>query len=360
MATDPAGNLFVTQPSDVIVRVDAATGIRTGFAGTGSRGFSGDGGPATAAQLNFSVAPAVAVDAAGNVFIADSGNQRVRRVDAVTGIITTIAGSGSGGFSGDGGPATSAQLNRPNSVAVDAAGNVFISDFNSFRIRRVDAATGIITTIAGTGLQGFFSGDGGQATATNLSPGGVAVDAAGNVLIVDSSALLRRVDAVTGVITTIAGTGRGYSGDGGPATEAQFVAAGLAVDGHGNVFIADFTNHCVRRVDAATGVITTIAGTGVVGWSGDGGPARAANLLRPSRVAVDAAGTVFIADEGRDDQLRRVSNVFGFSAALPDPAGREIYIFDTAGLHSETLHTLTGETLPIVHPRCRRPAHRNS
>jgi streptogramin lyase len=207
--------------------------------------------------------------------IADRSNQRIRRVDAVTGVITTVAGNGASGFSGDGGPATAANLSGPFGVAVDAAGNVLIADQNNARIRRVDAVTGVITTVAGNGAGGF-SGDGGPATAASLSnPVGVAVDAAGNVLIADrSNQRIRRVDAVTGVITTAAGNGAsGFSGDGGPATAASLSSPwGVAVDAAGNVLIADQSNSRIRRVDAVTGVITTVAGNGTFGFSGDGGP----------------------------------------------------------------------------------------
>src|SRR5207253_2565847 len=197
------------------------------------------GGPATHAVLNFPYS--VAVDAAGNLFIADAANNRIRRVAASTGIITTFAGTGGTGFFGDGGPATSAQLWNPTGVAVDAAGNLFIADAANNRIRRVAAGTGTITTVAGTGDAGF-GGDGGPATSAQLwTPTGVAVDAAGNVFIADgANNRVRQVAAGSGIITTVAGSGGSSVGDGGLATNAQLLTpTGVAVDAARNLFIAD-------------------------------------------------------------------------------------------------------------------------
>jgi sugar lactone lactonase YvrE len=219
-------------------------------------------------------------------------------VDASTGIITTVAGNGIPGYSGDGGPATSASLSGPSGVVVDATGNLLIADSSNYRIRRVDASTGIITTVAGNGIRGF-SGDGGPATSASLSPIGVAVDATGNLFIADTgNHRIRRVDESTGIITTVAGNGiRGFSGDGGPATSASLnYPTGVAVDGSGNLFIADAANNRIRWVDASTGIITTVAGNGMPDYSGDGGPATSASLNGPSGVVVDAAGNLFIAD----------------------------------------------------------------
>ena len=312
VAVDASGDLFIADTSnDRVRRVDAATGVITTVVGTGISGFSGDGGPTTDAQLNEPFG--VAVDASGDLFIADTSNDRVRRVDAATGVITTVAGTGISGFSGDGGPATDAQLNEPFGVAVDASGDLFIADTSNDRVRRVDAATGVITTVAGTGISGF-SGDGGQATDAQLNdPSGVAVDASGNLFIADTSNdRVRRVDSATGVITSVAGTGiSGFSGDGGPATDAQLNEPfGVAVDASGNLFIADTSNDRVRRVDGATGVITSVAGTGTAGFSGDGGPATDAQLNFPVGVAVDASGNLLIADSD-NHRIRRVDSATG-------------------------------------------------
>jgi len=298
LAVDRSGNVFIADDgNDRIRRVDAATGMITTLAGNGSVGYSGDGGPATNASI--SGPTAVAVDSSGNVFIADYGNDRIRRVDAVTGIITTVAGNGNSGFSGDGQAATNASLKSVYGVAVDGFGNLFIADQGNDRIRRVDAVTGIITTVAGNGSVGY-SGDGGPATNASLDgPFGVGVDRAGNLFIADTyNGCIRRVDATTGIITTVAGTGfSGYNGDGQAATEAKLYAPfSVALDSGSNLFVADWLNYRVRRVDAVTGIITTVAGTGFSGYNGDGQAASNASLTDPTGVALDRAGNLFIAD----------------------------------------------------------------
>ena len=301
LAVDGVGNLYFSDGTR-IRRVDS-TGIITTVAGTGERGYSGDGGPAVEALL---IASGVAVDRAGNLYIADTYNSRIRRVDS-TGTITTVVGSGEFGYSGDGGPAVEAALGYVRGVAVDGAGNLYIADANNSRIRRVDL-TGIITTVAGSGEFGY-SGDGGPAVEAALGLAGylgeVAVDGAGNLYIADTyNARIRRVDS-TGTITTVVGSGEfGDSGDGGPAVEATLgdVSGGLAVDGAGNLYIADNNNHRIRKVDS-TGTITTIAGSGEYGYSGDGGPAVEAALADPKSVAVDGAGNLYFADGFRVRKL---------------------------------------------------------
>ena len=260
---DGTGNLYIADYRNHRIRkVDASGNIST-VAGTGTPGFGGDGGAASAAMLN---GPAgVAVDGAGNLYIADYRGHRIRKVDA-SGNISTIAGTGMQGFGGDGGLATAATLSLPGDLAVASDGNVYIADTANHRVRRVDASTGIISSIAGSGSIGSAGGGGGAATAARLNnPFGVALDDAGNLYIADrNNHRVHKVDASTGDISTVAGTGTAaYGGDGGAATSATlFVPRKVAVDGSGNLYIADTSNHRIRRVDAATGIISTVAGTG--------------------------------------------------------------------------------------------------
>ena len=303
VAVDASGNLYIADSADRRIRKVDTYGIITTVAGNGAGGYSGDGGPATNASL---CAPlGVAVDASGNLYIADWCNQRIRKVDT-SGIITTVAGNGAGGYSGDGGPATNASLWWPSGVAVDASGNLYIAEVGNQRIRRVDTS-GIITTVAGNGTAGY-SGDGGPATNARLCwPSDVAVDASGNLYIADwYNHRIRKVDT-SGIITTVAGNGTAsYSGDGGPATNASLrYPHGVAVDVNGNLYIADYDNHRIRTVDPL-GIITTVAGNGTEGYSGDGGPATNARLQYPSGVTVDTSGNLYIAD--RDNhRIRKVS-----------------------------------------------------
>jgi sugar lactone lactonase YvrE len=298
VAVDAHGNIFLADFNNNVVREVTAAGKIITFAGNGQIGYSGDGGPATAAE--FDRPEGVAVDSAGNLFIADGGNNVIREVNASTGIITTVAGNGHPGYSGDGGPATAARLYAPYATAVDAAGDLFIADNGNSVVREVSAATGDITTVAGNGTVGY-TGDGGPATAAELAdPDGLAVS--GNNLYISDTGryVVRKVDLKSGIITTFAGTGTGgYSGDGGPATAAKLDGPyQIAVDTSGDLFIADTDNNVIREVSAATGTISTVAGNGTEGYSGDGGPATAAELNLPNGIAVDAAGDLFIADTG--------------------------------------------------------------
>lgn len=307
VAVDSTGNLFIADwyenrirkvdPSGIITTV-AGSGPMAGSAGTG---FSGDGGPATAAQLSY---PSnVAVDSAGNLYIADQYNHRIRKVDT-NGIISTVAGNGSRGYSGDNGLATGAGLYYPTAVAIDTAGNLYIGD-RSNRIRKVDMS-GFITTIVGNGTAGY-SGDNGPAISAKLNdPDALAVDGAGNLYIGDRGNFrVRKVD-VSGVITTIAGDGTyGYGGDGGPAISAQLDdLMGVAVDTAGNVYISGYSD--VRKVDVS-GVISTVAGEAnfAIGSGGDGGPATSAQFFWVDGVAVDGAENLYLADSG-NNRIRKV------------------------------------------------------
>jgi len=289
------GLSFILMGGLLISPVQAA--LITTVAGGGNS--FGDGGTATEAQLRYP--SGVAVDSSGNLYIADTGNHRIRKVDT-DGVITTVAGTGSSGYSGDGGAATEAQLSSPSGVAVDSSGNLYIADSGNNRIRQVDT-NGVITTVAGGG----FDGDGGAATSARLSyPSGVAVDSSGNLYIADKGKhRIRKVDT-NGVISTVAGDGTtGYSGDFGAAAEAQLDnPSGVAVDSSGNLYIVDTRNNSIRKVDT-NGVISTVAGDGTYGYSGDGGAATDAQLYNPSAVAVDSSGNLYIADTN-NGRIRKV------------------------------------------------------
>ncbi|HEV2689466.1 MAG TPA: IPT/TIG domain-containing protein, partial [Bryobacteraceae bacterium] len=330
VALDSAGNLYIADSYNNRIR-KVSNGVITTVAGNATQGFGGDNGPATSALLNYPTG--VAVDSAGKLYIADRGNYSIRKLS--DGVITTIAGDGECCFGGDNVPATKAQLFFPTQIAMDHAGNLYIADTYNHRIRKV--SNGVITTVAGNGIYGF-SGDGGSATGARLnSPYGVAVDSAGNLYIADTyNKRIRKVS--NGVITTVAGGGSSF-GDNGPATSASlnlptgvavdsagnlYIADGsirevsngvittlagngtsVAVDSAGNLYIADPSNSRIRKI--SNGVVTTVAGNGMFGFGGDNGPATSAQLLGPSGIAVDSIGNLYIADTG-NKRIRKVSN----------------------------------------------------
>lgn len=304
VAWSPAGRLYIADTENHRVREISPTGLISTFAGTGDTSFNGDGIPATAASLQAPSGLAVPPPGEGLLLIADTAHNRVRRVLS-SGLIETVAGTGTAGFSGDNGPATQARLDNPRGLAASTAG-VWIADTRNNRIRRV-APDGTITTVAGIGRYGF-RGDGGPATeAWMVLPHGVALTPAGTFLVFDTyNARLREVNAA-GVIQTVAGTGTPTStGDGGPATAATFnQPLGVAAGPGGVIYVSDSLSHRVRRIDP-DGTILTVAGTGVGGYGGDGGPGVEAQLFYPAGLAVDTAGNLYIADQG-NHRIRRLS-----------------------------------------------------
>src|SRR5260221_31449 len=326
IAFDSAGNLYIAEFGQHRIRRVSPSGIITTVAGNAVQGFAGDGGPATSANLN---SPAtVAIDPAGILLIADKRNNRIRRVNLLSGTITTFAGGATAGFSGDGGPASAALLNSPTGGRFDASGNFFFADNGNGRIRMIAAADRTITTIAGDGSKGF-SGDNGPAKLAALNgPGRVAVDAVGNLYVPDYlNNRIRRIDA-SGVITTIAGTGGlKFYGDSGPGRGALLnnpMSIALAADA--TAYISDTDNNRLRKLSG--GILSTVAGDGVQRFSGDGGPALAASLSAPSGLAFDSAGNLYVADAGNNrvrkitpDGLISTAAGDGAAATLKSPAG---------------------------------------
>ncbi len=324
--------VYVVEEAGCVIRKIDASGTISPFVGNGSFGFSGDGGPATAAKL-FSP-QMMFFDATGNLYFSDANNGRIRKV-STTGIITTFAGNGTWGFAGDGGPATAAELFKPGGIFIDAAGNMYFADSYNHRVRKINTA-GIITTIAGTGTIAC-TGDGGPATAAaSGKPGSVWVDAAGNVYFTDFDFnRVRKID-VGGIISTVVGTGvRGSAGDGGPATAAELAEPfGLKFDAAGNMYIADFYNNKIRKVDPS-GIITTIAGTGTLGFSGDGGPATAARLYGPTSLDITPDGVIYIADD-LNNRIRRITPGTTNSGSIPE-AGNHMNLYPNPATHYVTV-----------------------
>jgi trimeric autotransporter adhesin len=294
---DKIGNVYFTDSGNNRARmISASTGTITTVAGTGTASNGGDGGAASSANVNNPLG--IAMDYSGNLYIV--AQPLVRKIAVTNGIISTYVGTGNSGFSGDNGFATSAMLNAPNGIAIDNVGNMYVADTNNHRVRFIAIATSIITTVAGTGTAGS-SASLIQATSANFNtPLGVAVDTSGHLYIgEDGNNIVRRVDLATGIIRTIAGTGKsGYNGDGIPATAAQLNGPrGIAVDSYGNIFIGDTNNNRVRQVMVGmNNTILTFAGTGVASYSGDGFDCRYASLNNPNGVALDAFGNVYIAE----------------------------------------------------------------
>ena len=296
-AFDTHGNMFVCMGRTHLVRrVDARTGIITRVAGNGKDDYAGDGGPALEASFNMPYA--ITVDTNGDIYLAERFNFVVRKIDGETGIVSTVAGNGEEGYGGDGGPGAQAMLREPNDVFLDGKGRLLIADIRDQRIRRVDLSTGIITTFAGTGEKSR-EGDGKRATEANLmGPRAVCMDRLGNTYVCEREGNgVRKIDP-EGILTTVAGAESvtGYSGDGGPALAATWGAPkAIRCDLQNNIIVLDTENNAVRRIDAHTGIVNTVAG-GHEGADGDGRPATEAGLGRPHGCGLDAAGNLYIAD----------------------------------------------------------------
>ena len=337
IAFDAQRDLYFVDTGNHVVRKITVAGVVTTVAGNGIQGFAGDNGPATAAELD---SPAgLALDAAGDLYIADTHNHRVREVAAATGNIVTVAGTGIPGFSGDNHPATAAQLDLPTAIAIDAGGNLYVADTDNHRVRRISASLGVISTIAGNGVEGF-AGDNGQAGAASIdSPNGLAVDAVGNLCIADThNGRVRQVSAATGIITTVAGSSASqtFGGDGGAAAVAGLaLPRGLTIDAAGNLYIADSANQRVRRI-STLGTITTVAGQGTETFAGDGTPAITASLDAPRAVAISPTGLLTLSDS-QNHRIRQLD-------AQPAP-GPDIHTIAGVGVASPELLSLSGASV---------------
>ncbi len=335
IAFDTSGNMFFSDYGNRRIRKITSTGVISTIAGTGVMGYTGDGGAATLATIIYPTG--LTVDSVGNIYFTDPGCHVIRKI-TTSGIISTVAGTGFAGFSGDGGPATAAQLNTVAYVAFDNLGNLIIADNLNHRVRKINSA-GVISTIAGTGIAGF-SGDGGSATLAQLNqPASIVTDAMGNIYVGEAAGNRFRKINSTGTITTFAGTGiAGYSGDGGPATAANCIISNGCIDHLGKFYFADQIDHRVRIINAS-GIINNFAGTGIAGFSGDGGAATAAKLNGPYLMTVDYAGNFYIADQNNNRIRKIVSSPDSISGSASLCAGSTITLTNvtSGGIWSSSL-----------------------
>ncbi len=324
---DKSGNLYFTEGLGHKIRKVDIHGVITTIAGTGTSGFSGDGGPATAAKLNQPCG--IAIDASGNILFADNANNRIRKITVTTGIISTIIGNSTGGFGGDGGLASAATLYMPGGIYFDKFWNLYIADDANFRLRKVNTS-GIITTIAGNGLSGW-SGDGGSATNAKCAPyAGICTDAAGNIFMAEyTNGTIRKINT-SGIISTIAGSisSYTYNGDEIPASNARLVPLFVIVDGNGILYVSDYNNNRVRMIDSKS-IIHTIAGNGTAGFGGDGGKATDAQINWPAGIIFDSCNNLYVS-QIVNPRIRKVALnplCWKLGVGNEQPSTQNIYIY---------------------------------
>ncbi len=344
IAFDIAGNMYICDADNDRIRKVNSAGIISTIAGTSTGGYNGDDIDATNAQISYP--SSIAIDAAGNIFFTDDHNYRIRKINT-SGIITTIAGTGTSGFKGSNVAASSAQIGACFGIAVDQTGNLYYDDIGNQKVCKVDNS-GMLTVLAGQTF-GVHTGDGGPATAAGLAyPSGLARDAAGNIYFAEHGGnTIRKIDT-HGMISTIAGTGTsGYAGDGGPATAALLhFPFSVTVDKDGNIFFPD-QNSAIRRIDHASGIIITVAGTGSGGYNGDNIAATAAMISSPGCVKTDAAGSLYIADWG-NNRVRYIKNTVFTELNETRQPGLSVYPNSNDGKFFMNIRTPTEETVSIT------------